>query len=46
MGRGCKLLITDRTTEENRPWAVVTLREGTQCDELDGGFVTRRSRHL
>ena len=36
VGRGWKLRINYRTTEENRRWAVGLL-EGTEYDDLDGG---------
>jgi superfamily I DNA/RNA helicase len=36
VGRGRKLRINYRTTEENRRWAVGLL-EGTEYDDLDGG---------
>jgi superfamily I DNA/RNA helicase len=37
VGRGQKLRINYRTTEENRKWAVQLL-QGTDYDDLDGGF--------
>ncbi|MFB6273638.1 MAG: 3'-5' exonuclease [Salinibacter sp.] len=36
IGRGYKLRVNYRTTEENRQWAVGLL-EGTEYDDLDGG---------
>ena len=37
VGRGRKLRVNYRTTEENRRWAVQLL-QGTQYDDLDGGI--------
>ena len=37
VGRGRKLRINYRTTEENRKWAV-RLLQGVEYDDLDGGF--------